>query len=152
MTSFVSIREHFEAGIQLTDAEMNKIADTAVFYLRELLSFFAPEPSYATDASRERGAQAVVDEFRGMVSLLHQAGIEVILDVVYNHTCEGGDAGPSLSWRGLDSDLYYRHTSSRPVQTIDVTGTGNTVNMDHPKSIQMVMDSLRYWVREKRNF
>ena len=112
------------------------------------LSFFAPEPSYATDASRERGAQAVVDEFRGMVSLLHQAGIEVILDVVYNHTCEGGDAGPSLSWRGLDSDLYYRHTSSRPVLTIDVTGTGNTVNMDHPKSIQMVMDSLRYWVCE----
>ena len=112
------------------------------------LSFFAPEPSYATDASRERGAQAVVDEFRGMVSLLHQAGIEVILDVVYNHTCEGGDAGPSLSWRGLDSDLYYRHTSSRPVQAIDVTGTGNTMNMDHPKTIQMVLDSLRYWVRE----
>ena len=112
------------------------------------LSFFAPEPSYATEASRERGAQAVVDEFRGMVSLLHQAGIEVILDVVYNHTCEGGDAGPSLSWRGLDSDLYYRHTSSRPVQAIDVTGTGNTMNMDHPKTIQMVLDSLRYWVRE----
>ena len=112
------------------------------------LSFFAPEPSSATEASRERGAQAVVDEFRGMVSLLHQAGIEVILDVVYNHTCEGGDAGPSLSWRGLDSDLYYRHTTSRPVQAIDVTGTGNTVNMDHPKTIQMVLDSLRYWVRE----
>ena len=112
------------------------------------LSFFAPEPSYATEASRERGAQAVVDEFRGMVSLLHQAGIEVILDVVYNHTCEGGDAGPSLSWRGLDSDLYYRHTTSRPVQAIDVTGTGNTVNMDHPKTIQMLLDSLRYWVRE----
>ena len=64
------------------------------------LSFFAPEPSYATEASRERGAQAVVDEFRGMVSLLHQAGIEVILDVVYNHTCEGGDAGPSLGLYG----------------------------------------------------
>ncbi|MDU5762639.1 MAG: alpha-amylase family glycosyl hydrolase, partial [Schaalia odontolytica] len=112
------------------------------------LSFFAPEPSYATEASRERGAQAVVDEFRGMVSLLHQAGIEVILDVVYNHTCEGGDAGPTLSWRGLDSDMYYRHTSSRPVQTIDVTGTGNTINVDHPKTIQMVLDSLRYWVHE----
>ena len=112
------------------------------------LSFFAPESSYATEASRERGAQAVVDEFRGMVSLLHQAGIEVILDVVYNHTCEGGDAGPSQSWRGLDSDMYYRHTTSRPVQAIDVTGTGNTVNMDHPKTIQMVLDSLRYWVRE----
>ena len=106
------------------------------------LSFFAPEPSYATAESRAGGAQAVVDEFRGMVSLLHQAGIEVILDVVYN------DAGPSLSWRGLDSDLYYRHTTSRPVQTIDVTGTGNTVNVDHPKAIQMVLDSLRYWVRD----
>ena len=112
------------------------------------LSFFAPEPSYATAESRARGAQAVVDEFRGMVSLLHQAGIEVILDVVYNHTCEGGDAGPSLSWRGLDSDMYYRHTTSRPIQTIDVTGTGNTMNMDHPKTIQMVLDSLRYWVRD----
>ena len=112
------------------------------------LSFFAPEPSYATAESRAGGAQAVVDEFRGMVSLLHQAGIEVILDVVYNHTCEGGDAGPSLSWRGLDSDLYYRHTTSRPVQTIDVTGTGNTVNVDHPKAIQMVLDSLRYWARD----
>ena len=112
------------------------------------LSFFAPQPSYATAESRAGGAQAVVDEFRGMVSLLHQASIEVILDVVYNHTCEGGDAGPSLSWRGLDSDLYYRHTTSRPVQTIDVTGTGNTVNVDHPKAIQMVLDSLRYWVRD----
>ena len=83
-----------------------------------------------------------------MVSLLHQAGIEVILDVVYNHTCEGGDAGPSLSWRGLDSDMYYRHTNSRPVQSIDVTGTGNTMNMDNPRTIQMVLDSLRYWVRD----
>jgi len=112
------------------------------------LSFFAPEPSYATADSRARGAQAVVDEFRGMVSLLHKAGIEVILDVVYNHTCEGGDAGPSLSWRGLDSDMYYRHTNSRPVQSIDVTGTGNTMNMDNPRTIQMVLDSLRYWVRD----
>ena len=83
------------------------------------LSFFSPEPSYASKSAQAQGAQAVVDEFRGMVSLLHQAGIEVILDVVYNHTCEGGDAGPSLSWRGLDSDLYYRHTPSRPTQMID---------------------------------
>ena len=112
------------------------------------LSFFAPEPSYATAAARMRGAQAVVDEFRGMVSILHEAGIEVILDVVYNHTCEGGDSGPSLSWRGLDSDLYYRHTSSRPTQIIDVTGTGNTLNMDNPKTIQMVLDSLRYWASD----
>jgi len=112
------------------------------------LSFFAPEPSYASAAARARGAQGVVDEFRGMVSLLHDAGIEVILDVVYNHTCEGSDAGPSLCWRGLDSDLYYRHTPSRPTQMVDVTGTGNTVNVDHPRTVQMVLDSLRHWSRD----
>lgn len=109
------------------------------------LSFFAPEPSYATLGARTAGAQAVVDEFRGMVSILHQAGIEVILDVVYNHTCEGGDGGPSLSWRGLDSELYYRHTPTRPTQNIDDTGTGNTVNVDEPKTMAMILDSLRYW-------
>lgn len=109
------------------------------------LNFFTPEPSYATHSAQERGAQAVVDEFRGMVSILHEAGIEVILDVVYNHTCEGGDAGPSLSWRGLDSDLYYRHTNTVPVACIDDTGTGNTVNVDNPKTMSMILDSLRYW-------
>lgn len=109
------------------------------------LSFFSPEPSYASKSAQAQGAQAVVDEFRGMVSLLHQAGIEVILDVVYNHTCEGGDAGPSLSWRGLDSDLYYRHTPSRPTQMIDDTGCGNTMNVDHPQTMAMILDSLRYW-------
>ncbi|WP_312348065.1 glycogen debranching protein GlgX [Actinomyces sp.] len=112
------------------------------------LNFFTPEPSYATAAARARGAQAVVDEFRGMVSILHLAGIEVLLDVVYNHTCEGNDSGPSLSWRGLDSTLYYRHTPSRPMQMVDVTGTGNTVDFDHPRSMQMVLDSLRYWSGE----
>ena len=112
------------------------------------LSFFSPEPSYATEASRGHGAQGVIDEFRGMVSILHQAGIEVILDVVYNHTCESGDTGPSLSWRGIDSPLYYRHTDERPTRIIDTTGTGNTVNMDHPQVIRMVLDSLRYWSRE----
>jgi glycogen operon protein len=112
------------------------------------LSYFAPEPSYATAAARRRGAQAVVDEFRSMVSDLHDAGLEVILDVVYNHTCEGSDAGPSLCWRGLDSELYYRHTPSRPMQMVDVTGTGNTLNMDHPRVVQMVLDSLRHWSRD----
>ncbi len=112
------------------------------------LSYFSPEPSYATESAQARGAQAVVDEVRGMVSILHQAGIEVILDVVYNHTCEGGDSGPTLSWRGLDSQLYYRHTPSRPTQMVDVTGTGNTVDVAHPRTAQMVLDSLRYWSRE----
>lgn len=109
------------------------------------LSYFAPEASYATRAAQINGAQAVVDEFRGMVSILHQAGIEVVLDVVYNHTCEGGDGGPSLCWRGLDSDLYYRHTDTHPVQNIDDTGCGNTMNVDEPRTIAMILDSLRYW-------
>lgn len=112
------------------------------------LSFFAPENSYATQASQEAGAQAVVDEFRGMVSLLHEAGLEVVLDVVYNHTCEGGDTGPTLSWRGLDSLMYYRRTKDIPRRMIDDTGCGNTVNFSSPRVVQMTIDSLRYWVEE----
>ena len=110
------------------------------------LSFFSPEPSYASAAARARGPQAVIDEFRGMVSILHEAGIEVILDVVYNHTCESGDTGPSLFFRGLDSPLYYRRTEGYPSHIIDTTGTGNTVNTDSPQVISLVLDSLRYWV------
>lgn len=112
------------------------------------LSFFAPEPSYATASARQRGPQAVIDEFRGMVSILHQAGIEVLLDVVYNHTCEGGDAGPTVCWRGLDSLTYYRYTNDHPRHSIDETGTGNTLNFSNPRVVQMTLDSLRYWVRE----
>ncbi|MCD4557956.1 glycogen debranching protein GlgX [Schaalia sp. lx-100] len=109
------------------------------------LSFFAPEPTYATVEAQKRGAQGVIDEFRGMVSILHQAGIEVILDVVYNHTCEGGKTGPSLSWRGLDQGLYYRQTPHRPREQVDTTGCGNTVNVDHPQTMAMILDSLRHW-------
>ncbi len=112
------------------------------------LSFFAPEPSYATAAAQAAGPQAVVDEFKGMVSLLHQAGLEVILDVVYNHTCEGGDTGPTVSWRGLDSLMYYRRMPQRPRTMIDDTGTGNTINFSDPRVVQMTVDSLRYWVEE----
>lgn len=110
------------------------------------LSFFSPEPSYASAAARARGPQAVIDEFRGMVSILHEAGIEVILDVVYNHTCESGDTGPTLSLRGLDSPLYYRRTDTYPSQIIDTTGCGNTLNTDNPQVISLILDSLRYWV------
>lgn len=110
------------------------------------LSFFSPEPSYASAAARARGPQAVIDEFRGMVSILHEAGIEVILDVVYNHTCESGDTGPTLSFRGLDSPLYYRRTDTYPSQIIDTTGCGNTLNTDNPQVISLILDSLRYWV------
>lgn len=112
------------------------------------LSYFTPEPSYATVASQQRGAQAVVDEVRGMVSILHQNGIEVLLDVVYNHTAEGGIYGPTLSWRGFGQSMYYRHTNQAPVQMINDTGCGNTVNFDEARVVQMTLDSLRYWSEE----
>ena len=83
-----------------------------------------------------------------MVKALHQAGIEVILDVVYNHTAEGNHLGPTLSFRGLDNAAYYRLDPDDPRRYIDYTGTGNTLNMLHPHVLQMMMDSLRYWITE----
>jgi isoamylase len=83
-----------------------------------------------------------------MVKTLHRAGIEVILDVVYNHTAEGNHLGPTLSFRGLDNLSYYRLVPWEPRYYMDYTGTGNTLNMLHPRTIQMIMDSLRYWVLE----
>ncbi|MDO5747646.1 MAG: glycogen debranching protein GlgX [Actinomycetaceae bacterium] len=112
------------------------------------LSYFAPEPSYATKAAQDSGPLAVLDEFRGMVSILHQAGLEVILDVVYNHTCEGSLAGQCLSWRGLDNRMYYRLNAEHPSIDVDFTGCGNTLDFSHPRVIQMTLDSLRYWVEE----
>lgn len=109
------------------------------------LSYFAPEPSYATAAARASGPQAVLDEVRGMVSLLHEAGLEVVMDVVYNHTCEGGMDGPSLSLRGLGNLEYYLHAPHRPAGYVDVTGTGNTVDFRSTRAVQLVLDSLRYW-------
>ncbi len=100
------------------------------------LAFFAPEPRYLSEGSAR--------EVREMVHRFHAAGIEVILDVVYNHTCEGSELGPTLSWRGLDNASYYRLTEDAR-HTINDTGTGNTLNMSHPRVLQMVMDSLRYW-------
>jgi len=112
------------------------------------LSYFAPEPSYATAASQAAGPQAVLDELRGMVSLLHKAGLEVIMDVVYNHTCESGVDGPSLSLRGLGNLEYYLHSPHRPAQYFDVTGTGNTVDFRSTRAVQLALDSLRYWAGE----
>ncbi|WIK64843.1 glycogen debranching protein GlgX [Gleimia hominis] len=112
------------------------------------LSFFTPEPSLASPGARANGAGAVAEEFKGMVSLLHEAGIEVLLDVVYNHTCEGGLTGPMLSWRGFSQSTYYRHTQNRPVVGIDDTGCGNTVNFDEARVLEMTLDSLRYWAGE----
>lgn len=107
------------------------------------IGFFAPDPRYAAF-----GPETVVDEFKTMVRTLHRAGIEVILDVVYNHTAEGDHLGPTLSFRGIDNQAYYRLVPGEPRRYMDFTGTGNTLNMLHPRTIQLIMDSLRYWILE----
>ncbi|WP_043346745.1 glycogen debranching protein GlgX [Beutenbergia cavernae] len=112
------------------------------------LAFFAPEPRYATTAARSAGPAAVLAEVTGMVSLLHDAGIEVLLDVVYNHTCEQGLDGPLLSWRGLDNTGYYLHDGSSPARYADVTGTGNSLDFRRQRVVQLALDSLRYWAEE----
>jgi isoamylase len=109
------------------------------------LGFFAPELSYA---SKSAPLIDVVREFKQMVKALHNAGFEVILDVVYNHTAEGNHDGPTLSFRGIDNLAYYRVVPGDPRHYMDFTGCGNTLNMVHPHSIQLLMDSLRYWVTE----
>jgi len=111
------------------------------------LAFLAPEPRYATRSAQEQGPAAVLAEVRGMVQLLHDAGIEVVLDVVYNHTAEGGDGGPTLSWRGLDNTEYYLHDGLRPAHLADVTGTGNSLDFRRTRVVQLTLDSLRYWVK-----
>ncbi|APH58003.1 Isoamylase [Granulibacter bethesdensis] len=103
------------------------------------ISFFAPHPRYS--------ATGAVAEFKEMVAHLHDAGLEVILDVVYNHTAEGNERGPTLSFRGIDNASYYR-LAPDPRYYINDTGTGNTLNLSHPRVLQMVTDSLRYWVEE----
>ena len=107
------------------------------------VGFFAPDVRYAT-----RGLGKQVYEFKTMVKTLHSAGLEVILDVVYNHTGEGNHLGPTLSMKGIDNAAYYRLEPRNPRFYTDFTGTGNTLNMQHPRTIQLVMDSLRYWVDE----
>jgi glycogen operon protein len=109
------------------------------------LGFFAPAPCYAAKGARP---DEVVREFKQMVKDLHNAGFEVILDVVYNHTAEGNQLGPTLSFRGIDNLTYYRVTPDDPRHYMDFTGCGNTLNMMHPHSVQLLMDSLRYWVSE----
>jgi len=103
------------------------------------LAFFAPEPQYLSEGT--------LNEIRAAIQALHTAGIEVILDVVYNHTCEGSELGTTMSFRGLDNASYYRLLPDNPRYCINDTGCGNTVNTAHPRVIQLVMDSLRYWVR-----
>ncbi len=108
------------------------------------IGFFAPHAAYSS--SGQMGEQ--VSEFKSMVRSLHAAGIEVILDVVYNHTAEGNHLGPTLCFRGIDNAAYYRLRPDDPRLYLDFTGTGNTFNLLHPRTLQLVMDSLRYWVLE----
>jgi isoamylase len=108
------------------------------------IGFFAPQSKYSS--SGMMGEQVV--EFKNMVRNLHAAGIEVILDVVYNHTAEGNHLGPTLGFRGVDNPAYYWLSRENPRHYMDFTGTGNTFNLLHPRTLQLVMDSLRYWVND----
>ena len=104
------------------------------------IGFFAPAGRYSCSGQ--------LGEFKSMVKALHSAGMEVILDVVYNHTAEGSELGPTLAFRGIDNAAYYRLNPQDPRYYMDYTGTGNTLNMMHPRVLQLIMDSLRYWVTE----
>src|SRR5690242_9523379 len=108
------------------------------------IGFFAADPRYVAD--RDRG----VAEFKEMVARFHDAGIEVILDVVYNHTAEGNERGPTLSFKGIDNASYYRLLPDQKRYYINDTGTGNTLNLSHQRVLQLVADSLRYWATEMR--
>ena len=108
------------------------------------LNYFSPEPLYGSASST--GSQ--VAEFKSMVKALHRAGIEVILDVVYNHTAEGNHLGPMLSFRGIDNPTYYKLVPNQLRYYMDYTGTGNSLNVRHPQVLKLIMDSLRYWVTE----
>jgi glycogen operon protein len=112
------------------------------FWGYNTIGFFAPDSRYARDPDR------ATSEFKEMVARLHEAGLEVILDVVYNHTAEGNERGPTLSFRGIDNASYYRLQPEQKRYYINDTGTGNTVNLSHPRVIQMVTDSLRFWATE----
>jgi glycogen operon protein len=110
------------------------------------LNFFTPHPDYATEAARREGPDAILREVKGMVRLLHEAGLEVVLDVVYNHTAEEGLGGPRTSLRGLDNRAYYRQTDDGAY--IDVTGCGNAVDTSTDAAARLVLDSLRYWAND----
>ncbi|MEO8278854.1 MAG: glycogen debranching protein GlgX [Ideonella sp.] len=110
------------------------------FWGYDTIGFFAVHPRYQSEPS--------IDEFKNMVDRFHQHGLEVILDVVYNHTPEGNELGPTISFKGIDNASYYRLLPEQPRFYINDTGTGNTLNLSHPRVLQMVTDSLRYWVTE----
>lgn len=106
------------------------------------IGYFSPDPRYSADRAH------LLREFKEMVARIHQTGLEVILDVVYNHTAEGNERGPTLSFKGIDNASYYRLVPDNKRYYVNDTGAGNTVNLSHPRVLQMVMDSLRYWVEQ----
>jgi glycogen operon protein len=128
---------HFVSERRLSDLRLTN------YWGYNTIGFFAPDPRYATGAL---GAQ--VTEFKTMVKAFHRVGIEVILDVVYNHTGEGNHLGPTLCFRGIDNAAYYRLVPSDPRYYQDLTGCGNSLNALHPRALQLILDSLRYWVVE----
>lgn len=129
---------HFANDSTLADKNLSN------YWGYNTISFFAPDPKYSS--AMLPGGQ--VQEFKAMVRALHEANIEVILDVVYNHTAEGNHLGPTLSMRGIDNAAYYRLVDDDMRYYVDHTGTGNSFNVSHPHSLQLIMDSLRYWVTE----
>jgi len=137
VTSLTLLPVHFG----LTEERLVKLG-LRNYWNYNTLGFFCPDPRYAHSVQHAR------DEFRTMVRALHAAGLEVILDVVYNHTAEMDHTGPTLSFRGLDNASYYRLQPHDPSRYENFTGCGNTLNLDHPRVLQMVMDSLRYWAAD----
>jgi len=127
----------------LTDKSLSE-KDLSNYWGYNTTNFFSPESRYS--ASGDRGSQ--VAEFKSMAKALHREGIEVILDVVYNHTSEGNHMGPMLSFRGIDNATYYRLVADNPRYYMDYTGTGNSLNARHPQVLKLIMDSLRYWIQE----
>ncbi len=149
------IIEHLKS-LQVTSIELLPIHQHFVeehLHMRDLknywgyntLGYFAPDLRYGTDPG---DPLKTLDEFRTMVKILHRHGLEVILDVVYNHTCEGTPLGPMLSFKGIDNSSYYRLSQRVPRSYVDFTGCGNTLDTRHPRVLQLIMDSLRYWVEE----
>ena len=129
---------HFANDVTLIDKGLSN------YWGYNTIGFLAPDSKYSSSATP--GGQ--VQEFKAMVRALHEADIEVILDVVYNHTAEGNHLGPTLSMRGIDNAAYYRLVDDDQRYYLDYTGTGNSLNVGHPHSLQLIMDSLRYWVIE----
>ncbi|WP_305786857.1 glycogen debranching protein GlgX [Symbioplanes lichenis] len=149
-----AVIEHF-AKLGVTAVELmpvhqfvhdNRLDDLGLrnYWGYNTLGFFAPYHGYSAMGALGQQTQ----EFRGMVKALHAAGMEVILDVVYNHTAEGNHLGPTMSLKGIDNRTYYRLVDDQPNFYMDYTGTGNSLNVRSPQSLQLIMDSLRYWVTE----